>query len=323
MSRDGSHPFWVRPVFSLYGQESEDDVMNRDKIAAVLGGDLRQAAVAEQLLTAGLQTHIYGLPPDAIPLGARYFENWRQAITGAETVILPLPAAHDGMRVAMPLMQELPPLSLETLFKALPEGTFLAAGKLEDAAKNRASAQGLFVFDYFESEALQQKNALPTAEGAVFILMKELPWTIAGLPVAVTGFGRVSRALVTLLSAMGARVTVAARKKSALEEARGLGCGTVLLSEPGAMGKLASGYAAIFNTVPTQLFDAAALRLFNQDTLMIDLASAPGGVDADAAVQYGVRVIWALSLPGKYAPRSAGKIIAETVLEKMLEEGIL
>ena len=297
--------------------------MNRNRIVAVLGGDLRQAAVGERLLAAGLQPRIYGLPPSEVPFGVRYFDNWRQAVAGAGAVVLPLPAAHDGTRVATPLMQELPPLGLDALFEALPKGTFLAAGKLDSTAKENANACGLRVFDYFESDALQQKNALPTAEGAVFILMKELPWTIAGLPVAVTGFGRVSRALVTLLSAMGARVTVAARKSAALREARGLGCGTVLLNEPDAMKRLAEGYAAIFNTVPARLFDAEALRLFNKDTLMIDLASAPGGVDADAAAKYGIRVIWALSLPGKYAPRSAGGIIAETVLERMLEEGIL
>jgi dipicolinate synthase subunit A len=54
--------------------------------------------------------------------------------------------------------------------------------------------------------------------------------------------------------------------------------------------------------------------------LLIDLASAPGGVDAEVARGLGLPVVWALSLPGKYAPVTAGEIIADTVLS-MLKGG--
>ena len=54
------------------------------------------------------------------------------------------------------------------------------------------------------------------------------------------------------------------------------------------------------------------------DALILDLASKPGGVDWDAAQALGRRVVWALSLPGKTAPFTAGEIIAKTILH-MLE----
>ena len=52
---------------------------------------------------------------------------------------------------------------------------------------------------------------------------------------------------------------------------------------------------------------------------MIDLASRPGGVDMDAAAALGVRVIWALSLPGKVAPVTSGRYIKDTVYHIMEE----
>ena len=55
------------------------------------------------------------------------------------------------------------------------------------------------------------------------------------------------------------------------------------------------------------------------DVLIIDLASKPGGVDFDSAKQLDVKVIWALALPGKCAPVTAGKIIKNTV-ENILNE---
>jgi dipicolinate synthase subunit A len=49
----------------------------------------------------------------------------------------------------------------------------------------------------------------------------------------------------------------------------------------------------------------------------------PGGVDFAAAKERGINAIWALSLPGKYAPETAGKIIADTLDELFEIEGII
>ena len=80
---------------------------------------------------------------------------------------------------------------------------------------------------------------------------------------------------------------------------------------------LADGKQVIFNTVPHWLFTEEVLQRISKDTLLIDLASAPGGVDAQAAGALGISVIFALSLPGKYAPETAGEIIAQTVLSAL------
>ena len=58
-----------------------------------------------------------------------------------------------------------------------------------------------------------------------------------------------------------------------------------------------------------------------EDTLVLDLASKPGGLDLDAASALNRRVIWALSLPGKTAPVTAGEIIARTVSHLIEERG--
>lgn len=58
------------------------------------------------------------------------------------------------------------------------------------------------------------------------------------------------------------------------------------------------------------------------DALVIDLASKPGGVDLNAAKEYGVKTVWALSLPGRVAPISAGDIIKQTVLNICAELGV-
>ena len=45
-------------------------------------------------------------------------------------------------------------------------------------------------------------------------------------------------------------------------------------------------------------------------------------MDFEAAKELGLNVIWALSLPGKVAPITAGKIITDTILNIIGELGV-
>ncbi len=128
--------------------------------------------------------------------------------------------------------------------------------------------------------------------------------------------------LVKLLQAFGADVTVAARKQSDLAWAKIYGANSIKTS---ALPNAVKTADVVFNTVPAVLFDKRTLRVLKKDCLIIDLASKPGGVDFNAARELSIDTVWALSLPGKSAPVSAGKIIKNTIdniLAELEEEKI-
>jgi dipicolinate synthase subunit A len=75
--------------------------------------------------------------------------------------------------------------------------------------------------------------------------------------------------------------------------------------------------------VPAVILDEEKLAKLGRDCLVIDLASKPGGVDFETAKNLGLKTIWALSLPGKVSPYSAGEIILDTVLNLLCEGGLL
>ena len=179
---------------------------------------------------------------------------------------------------------------------------------LEEAAR-----KGIKTVDYFDSESFQIKNAYTTAEAALNIAMNSLLKNIRGARFAVTGYGRISKQLVRLLRMLDASVTVAARKESDLTWAKLCGCEVLNISGREAVSVLSTGYDVIFNTVPYLLFDEEFLRNVDKKTLLIELASSPGGIDVSAAKKLKSAVLWAASLPGKYAPESAGELIAECV----------
>ncbi len=291
-----------------------------NELFAIIGGDRRQISLANRFAKEGKQVNSYGLPCDKLSQGVTAHTTWQDAIVGANVVLLPLPASPDGIRINMPLSPALPaPVFLE-LLKATPHDVPIIGGKFTPAMREDAEKTAHTLFDYCKEEEFQQKNAIPTAEGAVAILMERETRTVNGLSVAITGFGRVAKALATLLVAMGAKVTVGARRQSALDEARALGCDTVRLCGEASMLALIHDKAAVFNTVPHWIFTREVLAALAPETLLIDLASAPGGVDGEAARGLSRSVIFALSLPGKYSPDTAGEIIAETVLSLLERE---
>ncbi len=293
------------------------------QIFTILGGDSRQIALAARLAESGATVRTFGLPERELAASVSPFAEWTEAIAGASVVLLPLPASPDGVHLNLPLTPHVAaPLFFEIL-SLVPLEVPIVGGKFSPAMKALAEKHGRELIDFCKSEEFQQKNAVPTAEGALAIVMERMPCTICGMSVAVTGFGRIAKALVSILLGMGAKVTVGARKEADLSAARALGCDTVRLCGDKSVLALSKGKRVIFNTVPHWLFTREVLSGMEKSTLLLDLASAPGGVDAEVARGLGLPVIWALSLPGKYAPVTAGEIIADTVLSLLREEGVV
>jgi dipicolinate synthase subunit A len=200
---------------------------------------------------------------------------------------------------------------MDLLFHSAPEKLWLV-GRFGETFRLRAEKEGLRWIDYFESEILQLKNALPTAEGAIEIAMRELPVVLDGTKVAVIGYGRIGEVLAAKLKALGAEVTVYARRPSVCTRVELSGCLAKQITQESDLS-FTSGTRVVFNTVPSQLITRSVLETLPKDCIIIDLASAPGGVDMSAAEALGIRSVWATALPGKYAPESAGKILGQTV----------
>jgi dipicolinate synthase subunit A len=62
------------------------------------------------------------------------------------------------------------------------------------------------------------------------------------------------------------------------------------------------------------------LKYANPQVLIIDLATQPGGTDFEAANAFGLKAILAPGLPGKVAPVSAGKILADVIPKLIIRE---
>ena len=279
----------------------------------VLGGDLRQVKLARLLQEDGHSVQTYAMEHRPDP-GSLPGSDTIRGIEQADCVILPLPMT--GERGLLNCALSDLHVSADEIFAHLIPGQLVCAGKVPPKFRVLAERKGLILRDYFEREELAVANAVPTAEGAIQIAMEELPTTLFGLDVLIIGYGRLGKILAHRLKGLGAQVTVSTRKYSDLAWIEAYGYRPERTDQlTGWLGV----YDLIINTVPTRIIGEAQLADLKENSLVIDLASSPGGVDRTAAAQQGVKVIWALSLPGKAAPDSSGRIIRDTIYHIMQE----
>ena len=292
--------------------------MNNIKIGFV-GGDRRQSASAVFLANRGYECAVFGLEPDVkLPSectsggGITRSASLYGAIAGAAVVVLPLPTTNDGIRVNCPSGCD---IKLTDIFGLVSPSQLVTGGRLDETIHKLAEDSGVKLIDYYKREELAVGNSVPTAEGAVAVAMAELPITLHGARALIYGYGRIGKVLAKTLKALEADVTVAARKPEDFIWIKVNGYHAQNIYQPPECKP-----DVVFNTVPALVLCREALLALEPGTLLIELASKPGGIDMKAAEELGHRVIWALSLPGRVAPVTSGNIIAQCLMSILSEE---
>ena len=270
----------------------------------VFGGDERSVAAAKYFSDAGFETSVFALDEAALPSSLCVCGDPYES----DVIVFPLPFCDPSGRINCPLSKDV--FAASDVFSKIRPTTLVLCGAAGAFARAAAKEYGLDLYDYFECEDLQILNSVPTAEGALFEFMKRKKITVFGSRCAVAGYGKIGRRLADRLRALGAEVTVAARGERDVASALANGMRGVRLdafTERGFYGD------CLFNTVPCNIFNDDFIIKSGADTLYIELASRPYGMTERCAAALGERHVFANSLPGKYAPHSAGVIIAETV----------
>lgn len=283
------------------------------RTVSVIGGDLRQLTIAGMLAADGYDVIIYGFDRDIKTDNLTHADNLSAALD-SEIIILPVPVTFDNIKVNMPFSDEV--LTLKSLTDGINPLSIVFGGRISRTLSSELESRGIMHRDYMKRDELAIRNAVPTAEGAIEIAISETPITLHGSKCLVMGYGKVGKVLASFLDGLGANTYVEARKYADLALIESHGCIPLTMKE--AKTRI-NEFDVIFNTIPALVLTKDVLSGVNPNSLIIDLASKPGGVDFESARELGVKVIWALSLPGKVAPVTAGIIIKDTITNMLSE----
>ena len=277
----------------------------------ILGGDSRFLYLVRYLGEMGYSVRAFvrrsgdagadGVDP------ARFCTSLRECAECTD-LVLPLPASSDGANLSFP--PDGGKIPLNTVFASVKKGTRVFAGCCSRYIADLARDAGAVLCDYYTSEELLYKNALLTAEGALFEISSAVRRPFLGLGVTVFGYGRIASLLTRRLVLLGSRVNVVCRSEKARAAAWADGARAFSFGESAA---LAPETECAVNTVPACVIGEDFLSALDFHTPVLELASS-SGTDSAAAESYGITVKRAAGLPGKYFPESAAAVIGDAIL---------
>lgn len=290
-------------------------IMNR--IIAVIGGDGRYLELIRQLQELQ-DTTIILVGFDKLEQG---FTGLQQSdlkdleVNNLDAVILPITGTdmHGGVETVFSDQQV--QISKEW-FKQLPESALVFTGITNDYLNSTISEANITLIPLLNRDDVAIYNSIPTAEGTIMMAIEQTDYTIHSSRVIVVGFGRVGNTVANKFSALGAKVSVSARSIKDLARITEMGLTAIPLSQ---LDKYTNECDLLINTIPAMVINRDSIQQLPSHSLIIDLASIPGGTDFKYAEQRGINAILARSLPGIVAPKTAGKILAD-VIKQLLNE---
>ncbi len=252
----------------------------------ILGGDNRMKVAMKELTDRGFKVDSLGL-----------YECDCGDISAADVLLLPVPTTRDKKNIFCPLTDRKLPLDL--IYKARSDALVLSCGYTFDKMR---------CIDYLKLDSFCLLNAVPTAEGAIARAIYDTDFCLWKSRVLVCGFGRVGKVLAQRLKALQCDLTVSARKSHDFAMLDAMGVKHIHTDEVSAH---TTEFDIIFNTVDVPLFDDIACL---KNCFLYDLSTV-GCIDFEQAQNLGINAVKLPGIPGKTAPLTAGKIIAQTVID--------
>ena len=293
--------------------------MLTDMQIAVIGGDARQLEIIRKLTELDAKLFLIG------------FEQLQSQFTGVDNekmdevdfsaidaILLPVPGINEEGEVETVFSNEKIVITEEILLKTPPHCVIysgISNGYLNSVVKKADR----HLVKLFERDDVAIYNSIPTVEGTIMMAIQHTDFTIHHAKVAVLGLGRVGMSVARAFHHLGAKVKVGARKSEHLARISEMGLEPFHLDEITAEVR---DLDICINTIPALIIKAAVIAKMPAHTLIIDLASKPGGTDFRYAEKRGIRAILAPGLPGIVAPKTAGKILANVLAKLLVENSI-
>ena len=272
----------------------------------VIGGDKRQLLAAQILKDQGYSVMIFGFEKLSEAIG-----DMKPSDLNLENkiVLLPLPYKNEYGYINMPYSEKI--IHLTDISSELSKCSCVVLGKADKEALEILKGCDVPYSDLMYDKAFVVKNARLTAEAAINCIQSRCEKAILDLDILISGYGRVTRCLLPILTSMRAKITVCTRSKENAEWILTHG------AKPGDTNNMKNEVAnadVIINTAPAAIFGKDEILATKPDVMYFELASPPYGIDFNAAMMLKRRVYIESSLPGRYYPQSAAQAVCEAFL---------
>lgn len=281
---------------------------------AVIGGDARQLEVIRKLAELDAKLSLVGFEQlDHGFTGAAKESMQNLDFTSLDAIILPVAGTNPQGEIDTLFSNEKVVLTKEQIEKT-PAHFTIYSGISNPYLDAIISATNRKLVKLFDRDDVAIYNSIPTVEGTIMMVIQHTDYTIHGSKVMVLGFGRTGMSVARAFQALGATVKVGARRSEHIARITEMTFSPFYMKD---IEREAEDIDIVINTIPHQIVTANVIAKMPAHTLIIDLASKPGGTDFRYAEKRGIKALLAPGLPGIVAPKTAGQILAN-VLSNLL-----
>jgi dipicolinate synthase subunit A len=286
---------------------------------AVIGGDARQIEIIRKLTELDAKLSLIGFEQlDHSFTGAIKEKIEELDFSNVDAVILPVPGTGLDGQIETIFSNEKVVLT-EEIVANTPSHCKFYSGITNSYLSGILKKVNRPLVQLFERDDVAIYNSIPTVEGTIMLAIQHTDFMIHGSNIVVLGLGRVGMSVARTFHALGAKVKVGARKSEHIARITEMGLTPFHLLD---IETSVSDTDICINTIPYPVVTASVISKMPAHTLIIDLASKPGGTDFRYAEKRGIKAILAPGLPGIVAPKSAGQILAN-VLAQLLKEDLI
>lgn len=275
-----------------------------------IGGDKRIVHLIEMYSNEDYNIRIYGFEKYHFTHKNNIIicNNISEVIINSDIIIGPVPFTSNYETLNAPFSAN--NININDILIEMKPNQLLICGRVDVKLQEMIHENSVRYVDILSREEFAVLNAISTSEGALQIAMEHTNCTLHNSEVLVLGFGRIGKILCKMLDGIGAKVYCEARKYSDLAWIKAYGYTPILLND---LDENISRFHLFINTIPYIVFDKDKIDKMHHDSIFIDLASKPGGIDLDYAKEKQIKTILGLSLPGKVAPYTAANHMKETI----------
>lgn len=263
----------------------------------ILGGDSRQKYLFRLLIENGNEVeHICS-------------DFNKEQISEANIIILPIPVTKDNELIFCTDGEF--NLTIDDFLGYISPSASVFGGMFSLDFEEKLKEKNITYYDFGKDESFTRFNAHLTAQGVLRLLLENAERYLPSKKVLITGYGRISKALVSFLKGLSMDVYIAARSVSQRNEAELFGLKAIDICD---IERSVYVFDYIINTVPFQIFSSDAVRNIKQGAVYFEVASRPFGAGEKDFEETGKKYILASQLPGRFYPeQSAGAILKSLV----------
>ncbi len=237
--------------------------------------------------------------------GAQRCSSWEE-IADSGLILCGIPFTKDQQFMNTSLK---PTLHIDSFLGLLTSSHILVGGALPETVTQWCTDHSIKYYDVLTAPGLAEKNAKLTAEGLLVHLFAQTPFSAGDFRTLIIGYGRCGREIAAILHNFTEEIYIYDTDPAALKAARShhfkiIPDKSVFQEHPGL-----KEINTLINTVPGQPLGDELWHCFPEYCIVFQVASGPLALP----LPLSEHLVNCPGIPGKYAPKTAGRLIANEI----------